>query len=179
VLLVALPLGYYGDRLPAFASSLLAALLAGAFSLLTASPAACSCLPLVRMATASAGSSTIRSIRRCSPTTTPADRPGVYAIHRNAERAALVSVRSGRPRRGAGELAARVHGPHVPIAIVRSLSIRLREPVRGETDDPSRPTPASQEPPLAFGEHAEPSFAVPTLRRQFSAFFFIAPGSSR
>jgi ABC-type branched-subunit amino acid transport system ATPase component len=64
----------------------------------------------------------------------------------------------------------------VPIAFTALVSLRLREPVRGQTDDPTSAEAAAKEQPVSFGEARRTIFAVPTLRRQFCAFFFIGAG---
>src|SRR5436190_2250245 len=64
----------------------------------------------------------------------------------------------------------------VPVLLTAIVSLRLREPVRGATDDPASAEAASREDPVSFGEARRTLFAVPTLRRQFSAFFFIGAG---
>src|SRR5213075_1737707 len=64
----------------------------------------------------------------------------------------------------------------VPVHLTAIVSLRLREPVRGATDDPASAEAASREDPVSFGEARRTLFAVPTLRRQFSAFFFIGAG---
>src|SRR3954452_8202404 len=64
----------------------------------------------------------------------------------------------------------------VPIVITALVAMRLREPVRGQTDDPASADAANKEEPVPFGEARRMLFAVPTLRRQFSGFFFIGAG---
>src|SRR5436309_3379067 len=50
------------------------------------------------------------------------------------------------------------------------------EPLRGQTDDAESAEAAIAEAPVPFGEARRTLFAVPTLRRQFTAFFFIGAG---
>ena len=61
----------------------------------------------------------------------------------------------------------------VPIGIAAVISLKLKEPVRGGTDDPVAAAVAREERPVPFGEARRMLFAVPTLRRQYAAFFFI------
>ena len=64
----------------------------------------------------------------------------------------------------------------VPAALTAFVSLRLREPVGGQTDDPASAAAAAKEAPVPFAEARRTLFAVPTLRRQFSSFFFIGAG---
>jgi ABC-type branched-subunit amino acid transport system ATPase component/predicted MFS family arabinose efflux permease len=178
VLLAAVPLGYYGDRLPRVRLVTAGAVIAGVFSLLTGLAGTLLFLVLIRL-----GNGFGRLVNDpihsslLSDYYLPGDRPGVYAFHRNAERLAQVVGPAF-----AGAVAA-VWGWRaafmvllVPILVVAVVSVRLREPVRGQTDDPESAEAATREAPVPFGEARRTLFAVPTLRRQFAAFFFIGAG---
>jgi MFS family permease len=138
VLLAAVPLGYYGDRLPRVRLVTAGAVIAGVFSLLTGLAGTLLFLVLIRL-----GNGFGRLVNDpihsslLSDYYLPGDRPGVYAFHRNAERLAQVVGPAF-----AGAVAA-VWGWRaafmvllVPILVVAVVSVRLREPVRGQTDDP-------------------------------------------
>jgi MFS family permease len=107
----------------------------------------------------------------------PDDRPAVFSFHRNAERAAQVvgPAIAGVVAWAAGWRAAFMV-LIVPIGITAFVSLRLREPIRGATDDPESAEAAAKEPPVPFAEARRTLFAVPTLRRQYSSFFFIGAG---
>src|SRR3954466_11036563 len=178
VLLAAIPLGYYGDRLPRVWFVTVGALVAGVFSLLTGVAGSLLVLSLVRL-----GNGVGRMVNDpihsslLSDYYRPEDRPAIYTVHRNGERAAQVV---GPAVAG---LVAALFGWRaafmvliIPIALTAFVSLRLREPMRGQTDDPSPAAAAAEEAPVPFAEARRTLFAVPTLRRQFSSFFFIGAG---
>jgi branched-chain amino acid transport system ATP-binding protein len=178
VLLAALPLGYYGDRLPRVRLVTIGAVLAGVFSFLTGVAGTVAVLALYRLGNGVGRlvndpihSSLLADYYR------PEDRGGIYAFHRNAERVALVVgpavagvVASVWSWRAAFMI---LIGPILVMAVV---SLRLREPVRGGTDDPDAAVEANKEAPVPLGEARRMLFAVPTLNRQFTAFFFVGAG---
>src|SRR4051812_48176990 len=178
VLLLAIPLGYFGDRLPRvwFVSS--GAILAGVFSFLTGIAGALVAIVFIRL-----GNGIGRLVNDpihsslLSDYYRPEDRPGVYGVHRNAQQAALVvgpAVAGVAAWQWGWRAACMVL--IAPILIVAVVSLRLREPVRGQTDDPASAEAANKEEPVRFAEARRMLFAVPTLRRQFSGFFFIGAG---
>ena len=178
VLLIAVPLGYFGDRLPRVRFVTAGAVVAGVFSLLTGFAGTLLVLALVRL-----GNGIGRLVNDpihsslLSDYYKPDDRPAVYTFHRNAERAAQVvgpAVAGVAAWLAGWRLAFMIL--IVPILIVAFVSVRLREPLRGATDDPDSAEVAAKEPPVPFGEARRTLFAVPTLRRQFSSFFFIGAG---
>jgi len=178
VLLAAVPLGYFGDRLQRVRLVTGGAIIAGVFSLLTGFAGSLLFLVLIRL-----GNGFGRLVNDpihsslLSDYYLPKDRPSIYAIHRNAERLAQVVGPAV-----AGAVAAAFGWRTafmvllVPILAVALVSIRLREPVRGQTDDAESAEAATREEPVPFGEARRTLFAVPTLRRQFTAFFFIGAG---
>ena len=178
VLLAAIPLGYFGDRLPRVWFVTIGAVLAGLFSLLTGVAGTLLALVLFRL-----GNGLGRVVNDpihsslLSDYYRPEDRPLIYAVHRNAERAAQIvgPAVAGIVAALAGWRAAFMV-LIVPIVLTALVSLRLREPVRGQTDDPASAEAAAKEEPVPFGEARRTLFAVPTLRRQFSSFFFIGAG---
>ncbi|MDQ1695113.1 MAG: branched-chain amino acid transport system ATP-binding protein [Frankiaceae bacterium] len=178
VLLIAVPLGFLGDRLPRVWFVTGGALVAGVFSLLTGVAGSLLALALIRL-----GNGVGRLVNDpihsslLSDYYRPDDRPAVYAVHRNAERAAQVvgPAVAGIVAALAGWRAAFMV-LLVPIGITAFVSLRLREPTRGATDDPASAEIAAKEAPVPFGEARRTLFAVPTLRRQFTSFFFIGAG---
>ena len=175
VLLAAIPLGYYGDRLPRRWFVTIGAFVAGLFSLLTGFAYALVALVFIRL-----GNGVGRMVNDpihsslLSDYYLPKDRPAVYTVHRNAAQFAYVIGPAV-----AGVVAwqwgwrAAFMVLIVPIAVTALFTLRLREPIRGQTDDPDSAEVASHEAPVPFGEARRTLFAVPTLKRQFSSFFFI------
>ena len=175
ILLAAVPLGYYGDRLPRVRFVTAGAIVAGAFSLLTGFAGSLAALVFIRM-----GNGFGRMVNDpihsslLSDYYEPQDRAAIYTVHRNAERLAFVvgPAVAGLVAWQWGWRAAFMV-LIVPIVVTALFTLRLREPIRGETDDPTAAEVAAKEPPVPFGEARRTLFAVPTLRRQFTAFFFI------
>ncbi len=175
ILIAAVPLGFFGDRLPRVRFVTGGAIVAGVFSLLTGVAGSLLALSLFRM-----GNGIGRMVNDpihsslLSDYYRPQDRAAVYTVHRNAERAALVvgPAVAGLVAWQAGWRAAFMV-LIVPIALVAIVSLRMKEPTRGATDDPASAEAAAKEEPVPFGEARRTLFAVPTLRRQFSSFFFI------
>ncbi|HWW52622.1 MAG TPA: ATP-binding cassette domain-containing protein, partial [Acidimicrobiales bacterium] len=64
----------------------------------------------------------------------------------------------------------------VPILVVSFIALRLREPVRGATDDPDTALEATAERPVELREAARTLWSVPTLKRQYFAYFFLGAG---
>ena len=178
VLLLAVPVGYYGDRLPRVRLVTIGAILAGAFSFLTGVAGSLLFLVLIRL-----GNGIGRLVNDpihsslLSDYYVPEDRPAVFSIHRSAIQLAAVV---GPAVAGAVAAAAGWRVAFMvllgPIAVVALISFVMREPVRGQTDDPTSAEAAARETPVPFGEARRTLFAVPTLRRQFTAFFFIGAG---
>jgi branched-chain amino acid transport system ATP-binding protein len=175
VLLAAIPVGFYGDRLPRVRLVTIGAILAGIFSFLTGIAGTVAILALFRLGNGVGRlvndpihSSLLADYYR------PEDRGSVYAIHRNAERFAQVV---GPAVAG---IVAFLAGWRVafmvllgPILVMAFVSLKLREPIRGVTDDHDAAMTAVKEPPVPFGEARRTLFAVPTLARQYAAFFFV------
>ena len=178
ILLAAVPLGYYGDRLPRVRFVTAGAIVAGVFSLLTGFAGSLLALVMFRM-----GNGIGRMVNDpihsslLSDYYEPGDRAAVYSVHRNAERLAYVvgPAVAGIVAWQWGWRAAFMV-LIVPIVLTALVTLRLPEPVRGQTDDPTSAEVAAKEPPVPFGEARRTLFAVPTLRRQFAAFFFIGAG---
>ncbi|HET7310008.1 MAG TPA: MFS transporter [Mycobacteriales bacterium] len=178
VLLLAAPLGFYGDRLPRVWFVTIGAVVAGVFSLLTGVAGSLLALVFIRL-----GNGIGRLVNDpihsslLSDYYLPEDRPAVYGIHRNAQQAALVvgpAVAGVVAWQWGWRTAFMVL--IVPILVTAVFALRLREPVRGQTDDPDSAETAAKEQPVPFAEARRMLFSVPTLRRQFSGFFFIGAG---
>jgi branched-chain amino acid transport system ATP-binding protein len=108
----------------------------------------------------------------------PNDRPRVFATHRNAIYMGTI-VGSAT----AGILAAMFNWRVAFMVLVIPIFItalvgatKLREPVRGGTDDPDAALVAEHEEPVSFAEARRILFSVKTLRRQYVAWLFIGAG---
>jgi branched-chain amino acid transport system ATP-binding protein len=178
VLALAVPVGFYGDRLPRSKMVVVGALMAGVFSFLTGTATLLYALVLYRL-----GNGIGRLVNDPVHTSLLADyykpstRPRVFSLHRNGEQLGRVV---GPAVAG---IAAALWGFRaafliliVPIVATAIVATRLREPRRGGTDDPDAAIEAEREDPPPFPEAARTLFAVPTLRRQYLSFVFIGAG---
>jgi len=179
VLALAIPVGHFGDRLPRSKLVVIGGLLAGAFSFMTGIVGTVLLLTLVRIGNG-VGQLVNDPIHRSllSDYFPPQNRPGVFAAHQNA--VFLGSVIGP----GVAGTAATIWGFQaafliliVPIVIVALVALRLHEPRRGGTDDPDAAAEAEREAPIPFREAARTLLAVPTLKRQYTAWFFIGAGA--
>ncbi|MBV9253048.1 MAG: MFS transporter [Actinobacteria bacterium] len=178
VLLAAIPLGYWGDRLPRTKLVVAGAVLAGLFSFGTGIAVGTGLLLLMRIGNG-VGVIVNDPIHRSllSDYYKPADRPRVFGMHANAVRLGGVV---GPMVAG---LAAVIGGWRlafmiliVPILIMAFVATRLKNPVRGETEDADSALAAADERPVPFGRAVRMLFAVKTLRRQYIAWMFIGAG---
>jgi len=64
----------------------------------------------------------------------------------------------------------------VPIAVIVVFALRLRDPLRGGTDDAETAAAAAQEPPQDFGEAIRTLGRSRTLRRTWAALVFVGAG---
>ena len=178
VLALAVPVGFYGDRLPRSRMVVIGGLMAGVFSFLTGTATLLYALVLYRL-----GNGMGRLVNDPVHTSLladyykPATRPRVFSLHRNGEQLGRVV---GPAVAG---IAAALWGFRaafliliVPIVATSLVATRLRDPRRGGTDDPDAALEAEREDPPKFAEAARTLFAVPTLRRQYLAFVFIGAG---
>ena len=178
VLLAAIPLGYYGDRTPRTRLVVIGAVLAGLFSFATGLAVGLAFLIIARIGN---GIGLIVNdpihTSLLSDYYRPNDRPGVFSTHRNAQRLAAVVGPIV-----AGTMAALFGWRSafmiliVPILIMAWLATRLRNPVRGATEDRDSAEAAAAERPVPFDRGVRMLFAVATLRRQFLAWVFIGAG---
>ena len=178
VLAAAVPLGYYGDRLPRRAIVVAGALVAGVFSFATGLVSVVGLLILVRIGNGF-GLLVNDPIHRSllSDYYEPNARPTVFATHANALRwgsifgpliAGGVAVTLGW--RWAFLILI------VPITIVAIIATRLPEVLRGVTDNADAAAAAADEPPVPFDRAVRMLWNVATLRRQYYAWIFIGAG---
>ncbi|MHB8465346.1 MAG: MFS transporter [Acidimicrobiales bacterium] len=179
VLLAAVPIGYYGDRLPRTKLVVIGALVAGTFSMLTGLCFATFALVLARVGNG-VGVVVNDPIHTSllSDYYPPERRPSVFAMHRNGPRLGDVA---GPAVAG---IAATIFGTWraafvvliIPIVLVALLATRLKDPLRGGSEDADAAEIAAGERPVPFGRAARMLFAVKTLRRQYTSWLFIGAG---
>ncbi|HEX2849074.1 MAG TPA: MFS transporter [Acidimicrobiales bacterium] len=178
ILLLAVPVGYYGDRLPRTKLVVGGAVLAGVFSFATGFAGTLLLLILFRIGNG-VGVLVNDPIHTSLLTDyyKPADRPLVFSTHRNSVRVAAIigPLVAGGVAALFGWRAA-FWVLIVPILLMAVIATRLREPVRGETDDEDAALVAEHERPVPLGRGVRMLFAVQTLRRQFIAWLFIGAG---
>jgi branched-chain amino acid transport system ATP-binding protein len=179
VLLLAVPVGYYGDRLPRRKLVIAGAIIAGTFSFLTGIGPFLALLIIFRL-----GNGIGRLMNDSIHTSLlsdyymPADRPRVYGAHRNAVYFGTIvgSAIAGVAAAVAGWRAAFVI-LIVPIVVVALVgATKLHDPVRGGTDDPESAETAAREDPVPFAEARRILFSIKTLKRQYAAWFFLGAG---
>jgi ABC-type branched-subunit amino acid transport system ATPase component/MFS family permease len=178
VLLFGVPLGYYADRLPRRTFVWVGAFLAGAFSFLTGVSGVLWLFIIVRMGNGIGlivNSGVHPSL--LSDYYNPDDWPAVTSIHRNASLAGAVvgPAVAGIVAKFFGWRAAFMV-LIVPISIVGFLSMRLREPLRGGTQDRESAEVASLEKPVPFDRSIRTVMSIKTLGRQYIAWIFIGAG---
>ena len=179
VLLAAVPVGYYGDRLPRRNLVIAGGIIAGVFSFFTGFAVSVGLLVFFRLGNG-VGRLLNDSIHNSllSDYYKPADRPRIFAAHRNANYLGAIagSAVAGLVAFAFGWRAAFLVliGPIVVTALVGAT--KLKEPVRGATDDADAALAAEREAPVPFGEARRILMSVKTLRRQFFAWVFIGAG---
>src|SRR3954470_4704274 len=179
VLLLAVPVGFYGDRLPRRKLVIAGAIIAGVFSFLTGLAPVLGLLILFRL-----GNGIGRLLNDTIHTSLladyykPVDRPRVFGAHRNAVYFGTIvgsAVAGVAAYIGGWRLAFAIL--MVPIVVTAIFgATRLRDPVRGGTDDPDAALLAELEEPPPFPEARRILFSIKTLKRQFLAWFFLGAG---
>jgi len=178
VLLLAIPVGFLGDRIPRRPLVVIGGVVAGLFSFLTGVAGGVAVLAGFRIGNGF-GRLTNDTIHPSllSDYYKPDDRPLVFAFHRNGVYLGAIAGAAV-----AGVVAA-LFGWRVafmvlviPVVATAIVALRIPEPRRGGTDDPDAAAEAEKEPPVAFREAARTLLAVPTLKRQYVAWLFIGAG---
>jgi branched-chain amino acid transport system ATP-binding protein len=178
VLLLAIPIGFLGDRVPRRPLVVAGGIAAGVFSLLTGLAGGIAALAAFRIGNGF-GRLTNDTIHPSllADYYRPEDRPLVFAFHRNGVYLGAIAGAAV-----AGVMAA-LAGWRVafmvlivPVVATSIIALRLPEPRRGGTDDPDAAAEAEKESPVAFREAARTLLAVPTLKRQYAAWLFVGAG---
>jgi branched-chain amino acid transport system ATP-binding protein len=178
VLLVAVPVGYYGDRLPRRRLVLAGATAAGVFSFATGLAPAIGFLIAIRIGNGF-GRLMNDSIHNSllADYYPPESRAEVFGIHRNA--VYLGSITGAALTGLLGTLfgwRVTFAALLVPLLAVVLYARRLEDPLRGGTDDQAAAEAAEHEEPVPFAEARRILNSVKTLRRQYVAWLFIGAG---
>ena len=177
-LCAALPIGYYADRVNRVRLSAAAALVWGTMTVFTGLAPAVIFLILARMG-AGLGRIVNEPVHASllSDYYPPDKHPRIFAIHRLANPLSLgFAVAIGALGAWWGwqpvffVLA-------IPTFLLVGLLSRLREPVRGESFDADLATQAQQAESIPLAEARRQLYAVRTLKRMWSAIFFLGIGS--
>ncbi len=177
VLLAALPIGYMGDTLRRVRLVVIFAMIAAVFSVGTGLAVGVGWLVFARIGNGIGLVANDPIHRSLLADYYPPDRRALaFATHANAARLGAIL---GPPIAGliAWQLGWRAAFfiLMVPIVVVTFFALRLKDPVRGATDDATSAFLAEQERAIGFGRAFRSLLAVPTLRRQFAAWLFIGP----
>ena len=179
LLLFAIPMSHYADRLPRRTFAVVLGVMAGVFSFLTGVVGSVLLLVFVRFGNGIGVASNSTVHRSLIADYYPAHQRGqAYSVHTSAlytgavfgpAFAGIVSNSTGNWRYAFMILM-------VPIVIVAIMAMRLPEPVRGATDDIDAALAARESDPMTLREAARTLLAVPTLKRQYTAYIFIGAG---
>ncbi|MBV8958017.1 MAG: MFS transporter [Actinobacteria bacterium] len=178
LILLAIPVGYLGDRVKRTGLVVLSGVLAGVFSLGTGLVGSVALLTLMRFGN---GLGLLANIPIHNSLLTdyypPETRGAVFADHINAM---YLGAIIGPALAG---LMGNLFGWRsaflilfIPILITTFVALRLKEPIRGATDDPTAALEAQAEDPVAFKEAARTLWAVRSLKRQFIGAMFLGAG---
>src|SRR4051794_21182778 len=178
VLLLAIPVGYMGDKISRKWITVVSGIVAGVFSLMTGAAGGVGFLIAARLGNGigNLANGTVHN-SLLSDFHTPAERPRVFAWHQYA---LYVGQIAGFATAG---ILSSLFGWRwafvpliIPIVLVSLLALKMKDPVRGATDDPESAMALESEDPVPFREAARILWAVPTLKRQYIAFAFIGAG---
>ena len=178
VLLLAIPVGYLGDRVPRTKLVVLGGIVAGVFSFLTGAVGTVALLVAVRIGNG-IGNLVNQPVHNSllADYYQPENRPRVFAWHQDGVYIGAVvgPAVAGVVSAFFGWRAAFMV-LIVPIVAMSLLALKLREPVRGATDDPDSAQALEREEPVPFREATRVLWAVRTLKRQYISFAFVGAG---
>jgi len=179
LLLLAIPLSHYADRLPRRLFAVVLGIAAGVFTFLTGLVGSIGLLVLVRLG---------RGIGVTSNTTVhnslladyypPQQRGLAYSVHQSAVQLGAIAgpAVAGGITAATGNWRAAFLVLLVPLVVVAVSALRLPEPVAGQSDDADAAMAVSGEDPISLREAARTLLAVPTLKRQYWSNVFIGAG---
>ena len=176
IVLLAVPVGYWADRVSRVRLVIISGVLAGFFSLATGLATSFAMLTAFRFGN---GLGVLANVpvhnSLIADYYTPDARPTSFATHTNAVYIAniLGPAIAGIAGATLGWRAA-FFILFVPILITTVIATRLHEPVRGGTDKPGQPAPEHD--PPKFVEAARTLWRIPTLRRSFWASIPLGAG---
>jgi ABC-type branched-subunit amino acid transport system ATPase component len=178
VLAAGVPIGFYADRLPRRSFVWFGAIIAGVFSFLTGVVGILALFIMVRLANG-VGLLMNTSVHPSllSDYYKPQDWPGVLSIHRNGDfLGAIIGpvVVGGIASLFRWQVAFMVL--LVPIILIGLLALRLREPLRGGTEDFRAAEIVSHDKPPPFDRSVRTLMSIKTLHRQYIAWIFIGAG---
>jgi branched-chain amino acid transport system ATP-binding protein len=179
VILFAIPVGYLSDRVRRTPLVVASGILAGVFSFATGIVGTVWLLTLVRFGNGLgllANGPVHRSL--LSDYYPPETRGPVFGDHINAMQVGAIigPVIAGSTASVLGWRAAFMI-LIVPILITTAVAaVKLKEPVRGGTDDPEAATEVAGDDPVAFREGARTLWRINTLRRQYYGQTFLGAG---
>jgi ABC-type branched-subunit amino acid transport system ATPase component/MFS family permease len=178
VLLAGVPLGHYADRLPRRQFVWIGAMIAGTFSFLTGIVGVLWLFIFIRMGNGiglvintGVHPSLLADYYK------PDDWAGVYSVHRNASLLGAIvgpAVAGGIASLWGWRAAFMVL--IIPIVFAGFLSIRLKEPLRGGTQDREAAEGAALEKPAPFDRSIRTVMSIKTLHRQYISWIFIGAG---
>jgi MFS family permease len=178
IVLLAVPVGYLGDRVNRATLVVISGVLAGAFSLVTGLATTVGLLAVARLGN---GVGVLANIpihnALLADYYTPAARPTVFANHSNA--VFLGAVAGPAVAGAAGALfgwRAAFFVLFVPIIITTIVATRLVEPARGATDEVTSGSAVVTGPPPRFREAVRTLWKIKTLRRVLWASMFVGAG---
>jgi branched-chain amino acid transport system ATP-binding protein len=178
VLVFGVPVGYYADRLPRRVFVWIGAIIAGIFSFLTGIASILWLFVLVRLANGvGLVVNTAVHPSLLSDYYKPDSWPGVFSVHRNAQFLGLIL---GPALAGTITVLYSWQAAFmvllVPILLLGFVSMRLKEPLRGGTQDAKAAEIAAQEKPAPFDRAIRTVMSIKTLHRQYIAWIFIGGG---
>jgi branched-chain amino acid transport system ATP-binding protein len=178
LILLAIPVGYLGDRVKRTGLVVLSGVLAGVFSLGTGLVGSVALLTLMRFGNGLGLLANIPIHNSLLTDYYPVEARGsVFADHINAMYLGAIvgPAVAGLVGNLLGWRAAFLI-LFIPILATTFVALRLKEPVRGATDDPTAALEAQAEDPVAFKEAARTLWAVRSLKRQFIGAMFLGAG---
>ena len=175
--LLAVPVGYLGDRVKRTRLVVISGALASSFSLFTGLSVGVGMLTLARFGN---GVGLLANVpvhnSLLADYYTPEARPTAYANHANAVQvAAMMAPALAGIIAGIFNWRAAFFVLFVPVVITTFVAARLKEPKRGATD-PDGGVIADMSLPPKFREAAKVLWNIKTLRRSFFAAIFVGAG---